>query len=114
MKYWLKIYQVSNIYMKIKNKYYPDIYIKDTNLIIESKSIYTHNRQGPFKNYCKYKSVNNNGYDIMIVMINDYRKIVDIWYFLKDGSEISNLKEENNIDINFKEKLSCKTKINYL
>ncbi len=83
------------------HKYYPDIYIKDTKLIIESKSIYTHNRQGPLKNYCKYKSVNNNGYDIMIIMINDRRKIIDIWYFLRDGSEISTLKEENNINIDF-------------
>lgn len=102
------------IYEGKEYKYYPDIYIKDTKLIIESKSIYTHNRQGPLKNYCKYKSVNNNGYDIMIVMINDNRKIVDIWYFLRDGSEISTLKDEDNIDINFKEKLSCKTKITCL
>jgi hypothetical protein len=102
------------IYEEKEHKYYPDIYIKDTKLIIESKSIYTHNRQGPLKNYCKYKSVNNNGYDIMIVMINDYRKIVDIWYFLRDGSEISTLKEEDYVDINFKEKLSCKSKITCL
>jgi len=102
------------IYEGKEHKYYPDIYIKDTKLIIESKSIYTHNRQGPLKNYCKYKSVNNNGYDIMIVMINDYRKIVDIWYFLRDGSEISTLKEEDDVDINFKEKLSCKSKITCL
>ena len=102
------------IYENKEHKYYPDIHIKDTNLIIESKSIYTHNRQGPLKNYCKYKSVSANGYDIMIVMINDYRKIVDIWYFLRDGSEISTLKEVHGIDINFKEKLSCKTKITCL
>lgn len=102
------------IYEEKEHKYYPDIYIKDTKLIIESKSIYTHNRQGPLKNYCKYKSVNNNGYDIMIVMINDYRKIVDIWYFLRDGSEISTLKEEDYVDINFKEKLFCKSKITCL
>lgn len=93
------------------HKYYPDIYIKDTKLIIESKSIYTHNRQGPLKNYCKYKSVNNNGYDIMIIMINDRRKIIDIWYFLRDGSEISTLKEENNINIDFKNKLDTKIKL---
>ena len=94
-----------------EHKYYPDIYIKDTKLIIESKSIYTHNRQGPLKNYCKYKSVNNNGYDIMVVMINDKRKIVDIWYFLRDGTEISTLKDEEDIDIDFKEKLNCKVKL---
>jgi len=50
----------------------------------------------------------------MIVMINDYRKIVDIWYFLRDGSEISTLKEEDYVDINFKEKLFCKSKITCL
>jgi hypothetical protein len=47
----------------------------------------------------------------MIVMINDNRKIVDIWYFLRDGTEISTLKEENGIEIDFKDKLNCKTKI---
>ena len=101
-------------YEEKEYKYYPDIYIKDTKLIIESKSIYTHNRQGPLKNYCKYKSVVNNGYDVMVIMINDRRKIVDIWYFLKDGTEISTLKEEKNINVDFKEKLDCKSKINLL
>ena len=94
------------IYENKEHKYYPDIHIKDTKLVIESKSIYTHNRQGPLKNYCKYKNVNSNGYDIMIVMINDNRKIVDIWYFLRDGTEISTLKEENGIEIDFKDKLN--------
>jgi hypothetical protein len=97
-----------------EHKYYPDIYIKDTKLIIESKMVNIHNRQGPLKNYCKYKGVNSNGYDIMIINYNNKKELLDIWYFLKDGTEISTLKEENNININFKEKLDCKLKLNLL
>ena len=102
------------IYENKEHKYYPDINIKNTKLIIESKSVALHNRQGPLKNYSKYKSANNNGYDMMIFMYNNKKELVDIWYFLKDGTEISTLKEENNIDINFKEKLNSKMKITCL
>jgi hypothetical protein len=102
------------IYEGKEHKYYPDIYIKDTKLIIESKMVNVHNRQGPLKNYLKYKSVNSNGYDIMIINYNNKKELLDIWYFLRDGTELSMLKEENNININFKEKLDCKLKLNFL
>ena len=61
--------------------------------------VHVHNRQVPLKNYNKYKSVNNNGYDIMIVNYNNKKELLDFWYFLRDGTEISTLKEENNINI---------------
>jgi hypothetical protein len=88
-------------------KYYPDFYIKNTNLIIEAKTIDCYNRQIPLKNYYKFKSVINNNYNIMIIILNNKKELYDIWYFLVNGKEISIL-NENNYNINFKEKLSNK------
>jgi hypothetical protein len=88
-------------------KYYPDFHIKNTNLIIEAKTIECHNRQIPLKNYYKFKSVNTNNYNIMVIMLNNKKDLYDIWYFLVNGKEISVL-NENNYNINFKEKLSNK------
>lgn len=92
-------------------KYYPDFYIKNTNLIIEAKTIDCYNRQNPLKNYYKFKSVNNNNYDIMVIILNNKKELYDIWYFLVNGKELSILNENNN-NINFKEKLSNKIKVN--
>ena len=92
-------------------KYYPDFHIKNTNLIIEAKTIDTHNRQNPLKNYNKFKSVNNNNYNIMVIILNNKKELYDIWYFLVNGKELSVLNENNN-NINFKEKLSNKIKVN--
>ena len=92
-------------------KYYPDFHIINTNLIIEAKTIHCHNRQIPLKNYYKFKSVNSNNYNIMIIILNNKKELYDIWYFLFNGKEISIL-NENNYSINFKEKLSNKIKIN--
>ena len=91
-------------------KYYPDFYIKNTNLIIEAKTMDCHNRQNPIKNYYKFKSVNNNNYNIMVIILNNKKELYDIWYFLVNGKELSVLNENNN-NINFKEKLS-KIKVN--
>lgn len=102
------------IYENKEHKYYPDIHIKNTKLIIESKMVALHNRQGPLKNYSKYKSTNSHGYDMIIFMYNNKKELVDIWYFLKDGTEISTSEEENDIDINFKEKLKYKSELNIL
>lgn len=66
-----------------KRKYYPDIYIKDTDLIIEVKSIYTFNLE-PRLNYLKFKAVNNAGYNLKMMMF-DKKQIVDIHYYLKNG-----------------------------
>ena len=66
-----------------KRKYYPDIYIKDTELIIEVKSVYTFNLE-PRKNYLKFKAANNAGYNLKMMMF-DKKQIVDIHYYLKNG-----------------------------
>jgi|694.fasta_scaffold113499_3 hypothetical protein len=95
-----------------EHKYYPDFYIKDTKLIIEAKTINTHNKSHhKFTNYLKYKSSVRNGYNIMIIILNDKKELFDIWYFLENGKEISILKE-NNVNIIFNEKLSNKMKLN--
>lgn len=92
-------------------KYYPDFYIKNTNLIIEAKTVDCYNRQSPIKNYNKFKSVNKNGYNLMIIFLNNKKQLFDIWYFLENGKEISVLKE-NGFDINFNNKLKNKIQNN--
>jgi hypothetical protein len=99
------------IYENKEHKYYPDFHIKNTNLIIEAKTINTHNKKPCYiTNYLKYKSAVNNGYDIMIIILDNKSKLFDIWYFLKNGKEISVLKE-NNIEFLFNNKLSLKIKL---
>ena len=100
------------IYEDKEYKYYPDFQIKDTNLIIEAKTITTHNKKPHYiKNYLKYKSVNNSGYDLMVIILDIEFKLFDIWYFLKNGLEISILKE-NGSNLIFNERLSNKIKLN--
>lgn len=93
------------------HKYYPDFYIRDTKLIIEAKTINTHNKL-PYRltNYLKYKSAVNNGYNIIVIILNNKNKLFDIWYFLENGKEISVLKE-NGINIIFNNKLFDKMKL---
>jgi len=93
-------------------KYYPDFYIKDTKLIIEAKTINTHNKL-PYRltNYIKYKSAVNNGYNIMIIILNNNKELFDIWYFMNNGKEISIL-NENGVNIIFNDKLYDKYKLN--
>ena len=92
-------------------KYYPDFHIKNTNLIIEAKTIGCYNRQSPLKNYNKFKSVISNGYNLMVIILNDKKELFDIWYFLINGSEISILKE-NGVNLCFTDKLTSKNKLN--
>lgn len=66
-----------------KHRYYPDIYIKDTKLIFEVKSIYIFNKN-PRLNYLKFKQVQKEGFDIKVLFFNG-KKLIDVWYFLKDG-----------------------------
>lgn len=94
-----------------KYKYYPDFHISNTNIIIEAKTIETHNKQNVLKNYMKFKSVVNDGYNIIIIILDYQYQLYDIWYFLENGKEISVLKE-NGIDIDFQKKLSSKNKLN--
>jgi len=66
-----------------KHKYYPDIYIKDTDLVIEVKSIYTFNL-APRINYLKFKAVNKAGYNLKMMMF-EKKQLIDIHYYLKNG-----------------------------
>jgi hypothetical protein len=70
-----------------KHRYYPDIYIKDTKLLFEVKSIYIFNKN-PRLNYLKFKQVQKEGFDIKVLFFNN-KKLIDVWYFLKDGSNRS-------------------------
>lgn len=100
------------IYNEKEHKYYPDFYIKDTKLIIEAKTTNTHNKNPYYiTNYLKYKSANNSGYNVIIIILDNNFKLFDIWYFLTNGSEISILKQ-NGVNIVFNQKLSLKTKLN--
>ena len=71
-----------------KHKYYPDIYIKDTKLLFEVKSIYIFNKN-PRLNYLKFKQVQKEGFDIKVLFFNCNKKLIDVWYFLKNGSSKS-------------------------
>lgn len=66
-----------------KHRYYPDIYIKDTKLLFEVKSIYIFNKN-PRLNYLKFKQVQKEGFDIKVLFFNG-KKLIDVWYFLKEG-----------------------------
>jgi hypothetical protein len=62
--------------------YFPDIFIRNSLLIIEVKSVYTFNLQ-PKRNFQKFKQVAKEGY-IMKVMIYSDKNLYDIWYFIGD------------------------------
>jgi hypothetical protein len=79
-----------------KHKYYPDIYIKDTNLIIEVKSVYTFNLE-PRINYLKFKAVNKAGYHLKMMMF-DRKQLVDIHYYLKNGKCYSHRDKNIKLD----------------
>jgi hypothetical protein len=68
-----------------KRKYYPDIYIKNTKLILEVKSFYTFN-YNPRLNYLKFKQVQKDGYDLKVLIYGKKKKLIDVWYFLADGT----------------------------
>jgi len=92
-------------------KYYPDFHIKNTNLIIEAKTIGTHNKlPHRNKNYHKYKSVSDNKYNIIVIILDDKNELFDIWYFLENGKEISILKE-NGVKLKFNDILKNKMKL---
>lgn len=91
----------------IEHKYYPDIFIKNTNFVIESKMVEIFNRQGPEKNYKKFEAVVANGYNLMVIIFNNRNELYDIWYFLVSGQRISILKNLGKLS-SFCDNLSCK------
>ena len=64
-------------YKKYKHIYYPDIYIKKDNLIIEVKSIYTYNRE-LIKNILKAYSTRKLGYNFEIWIFDKNKKLLII------------------------------------
>jgi hypothetical protein len=111
----ISVYNIPNFkYFDDDNKehmYYPDIFIKETNLIIEVKSDYTFNKE-PRINYIKFKTVSKNGYNLKLMIFNDRKKLVDIHYYFTSG-EIYSLKFDKNIEFDKPVEIS-KSKIDIL
>ena len=62
---------------KNKNKrYHPDFFIKDYNLIVEIKSLYTYNYDID-KNEAKRKASLERGYDFIFIIDKDYREFIN-------------------------------------
>lgn len=61
--------------------YYPDIHVKNTNLIIEVKSVYTFNRS-PRMNYLKFKEVAKQGYVLQVLMYSSHKRLYDVFWFI--------------------------------
>lgn len=72
-----------------KRKYYPDMCVKGTKLIIEVKSTYTFNLDYK-NNYLKFRAVEDAGYVIQ-VYIYDNKSLQDIWTF-ESGQEVKSNK----------------------
>jgi hypothetical protein len=72
-----------------KRIYYPDISIKNTDLIIEVKSVYIFNLN-PKLNYSKFKAVSNSGKTLQVYLYKN-QILIDIWVFYSDGSITSKL-----------------------
>ncbi len=66
--------------------YFPDIHIKDTNIIIEVKSTYTFHYHVRL-NYHKFRSVITNGYMIRLMMFDNEMKLTDITFSTIDDVE---------------------------
>lgn len=65
-----------------QRRYYPDIWIKNTNVLYEVKSAFIFNRM-PERNLKKFQATADEGY-ILIVYFYNAKKLVDIWYFCKN------------------------------
>lgn len=61
--------------------YYPDIQVKNTDLIIEVKSVYTFNRS-PRINYLKFKEVAKQGYTLQVLIYSSHKKLYDVFWFI--------------------------------
>jgi len=68
-------YTMNNKNNKSQHTYYPDIYIKSTNTIIEVKSPWIYNKDA-YRNYRKGISVAKNGYIFDIWIITDKGKLI--------------------------------------
>lgn len=95
------------VFENVEHKYYPDIYINNTKLVIEAKMVEMFNRQGPELNYSKFEAVVANGYNLMVIIFTNKNELYDVWYFLVSGEKVSILKKLGKLD-SFREKLSCK------
>ena len=89
----------------IEHIYYPDIEVKNSNLIIEVKSVYTFNLD-PIKNFLKFKQVSKQGY-IMKVMIFTKKGLFDIWYFVEDKA--ISIKHKKNPNYKFDDIINFKS-----
>ena len=82
---------------QIIHKYYPDIEIKNKNITIEVKSIWTFNLQ-PRKNFLKMQAlVENNRVGKMYIFKNK-TSLYDIWIFDKDGIKSRNYPDKKDFD----------------
>jgi len=68
--------------------YYPDIYIKDTKLLYEIKSIFTFNFDAR-KNYLKFTQVANDGYMLIVLIYETRKRLFDVWIFRPNKSPVS-------------------------
>jgi len=84
---------------KKKHKYYPDIYILNTNLIIEVKSDFTFNKC-PRINHLKCLAVVKSGYNMKLMIFNSKEKLIDIHYYLVSGRNYSLRNEFKKLDEN--------------
>ncbi len=87
-----------------KHRYYPDIFIKDTKLIYEVKSVWVFNK-APRMNYLKFMEVARQGYTIKVIIYCNKKKIGDIWTFKKDKTNniiiTSMINKNKGINIEF-------------
>lgn len=65
---------------KKERVYYPDIYIRNTKILYEVKSIYTFNFD-PRKNYLKFMQVANDGYKLIVLIYKKKNVLFDVWMF---------------------------------
>ncbi len=74
-----------------KRMYYPDIFIKSSNTIIEVKSIWTFN-MCPVRNFLKMINVAQQGFESVLFIVNA-KKILDILTFTSDSVTSRRIKD---------------------
>lgn len=83
---------------KKQHTYYPDIYIRNTKIVYEVKSIYIFNLD-PRKNYLKFLQVANDGYKLIVLIYETKTNLFDIWIFRPNKQPISKkLKVQRDFD----------------
>jgi hypothetical protein len=65
-------------------RYFPDMKIKDSNIIIEIKSIYTYNIE-PETNILKFLAVSRSGNYLQAIILETEDKVSDVWIFSPNG-----------------------------